>query len=182
MAKTFIRWMGVFNDVPHLERSLKYEINRRDCVACEHVMAFNGKLRALIPFNYSHVRVGCLVDPQKIYRCFQHACHSYYTEDGKLKNGTSGRGSEPRTAKTMDPAEAWIDASKGSYVIGFVIYGNLERLDGKRRGAVRSLSTKHSLPIYELFKGKLINRGIIPPRGPIPPKEGKRQSNLDVLP
>lgn len=172
MAKTFIRWMEAFGSALEFKESLEFEITRRDTAACEEVMTFNGKLKALVPLNHSRVKVGCLVNPARVYRRFQHDCRSKRTSDGKLVTETTGKGGEVRTADTRHHTEAWLDASKGCYVLGFVVYGNLERLDGKRRGAIRKLSTQYGLPVYELFKGKLIDRGVISPDGAIPSKGG----------
>ena len=176
MAKLYVRWMGAFGHGNcDLRTVLEFEINRRDTAACEEVTAFDGKLNACIPQN-KRLRIGLMVDRHKIYRRFQHDCYSVYTDNGRLKAGRDGKSKYPRGAWDRRHTEAWLNAEDGSYVAGFVIYGNLERLGGKARNVIRVLSSRYNLPVYELSeKGKLTNRGVIPEKGLLPSKKGGEQ-------
>lgn len=147
-AAIYIRWLGAFGPLRYsLSKTIDFEVNRTDEVACEPLWKRNGSLTTGVGYRCSGV--GLVLSPDSIFKVFWKDCGSTYDGDQAhlwdLNHKRRGRLYESEVNPDSNHSEAWAKAENAAVAI--IVYGNLCELPKRTQEEVLKASKKHGLKI-----------------------------------
>lgn len=157
-AVLYVRWIGAFGRLKYsMSKTIRFEVERTDEVACEPIRKRNGKLHSNL-IGYRDVQVGLVLSEDSIFRVFGKDCGSYYKGDpdiGIEGHKTRGYLRAGRIRPDQPDSEAW--AHMKNAVTAIIVYGNMCELPKELQLEVQKASLKHDLPIFTLtHDGRLV--------------------------